>query len=178
MGVEYRRYLIPRPNTVRPNAQAISALVTALQDAGWLLSPNTASFEEVSFSQSELYHAAREWGYFARTVGQRSSFAAPIPDLMTEFANRDLMLVWPVESLARTGLRYPLEPMPFDAPGDAEDCYYEIQLHFGRDFIYHLSGDIDPFEPEPGCSRGHSLECEADAEEDPFLRSANPCDLR
>jgi hypothetical protein len=73
-----------------------------------------------------------------------------------------------VESLGASGLRYPLEPLPFDDPTDASDCYYEVQFHFGRDFIYHRSEVIDPFDPSPTCPCGHTLECEPESEEDPF----------
>ncbi|WP_161968008.1 hypothetical protein [Fimbriiglobus ruber] len=168
MGVEYRCFLIPRPNTFRPHPDAAFALVTALRDDGWLLGPEHPALALLPFKQSRLYPSARKHGYFALTVGRRDSFAAPLPEMFDEYADRDLMMVWPVESLATSGLRYPLDPLPFDDPADAADCYYEVQFHFGRDFIYHTSEGIDPFKPSPLCSRGHTVECEPESDNDPF----------
>ncbi len=168
MGVEYRCYLIPRPNTFRPPPDAALALVAALRDDGWLLSPGHPALAELPFSQSSLYTPAQGHGYFARRVGSRSSFTAPLADLFENFADRDLMVVWPVESLGASGLRYPLEPLPFDDPADADDCYYEVQFHFGHNFIYHTSEIVDPFEPPPTCPCGHAVECEPESAADPF----------
>jgi hypothetical protein len=171
MGVEYRSYLIPRPNTFRPRPDVALALVAALRDDGWLLGPDHKALANLPFAQSRLYAPARGHGYFARRVGDRESFSAPLGDLFHGFANRDLMVVWPVESLGASGLRYPLEPLPFDDPADAVDCYYEIQLHFGHDYVYRMSESIDPFDPSPSCHRGHALERDAESEEDPFYSS-------
>jgi hypothetical protein len=168
VGVEYRCYLIPRPNTFRPRPDAALSLVTALRDDGWLPGPEHPALAKLPFQQSRLYTPARERGYFARTVGSRDSFTAPLHELFDDFADRDLMVVWPVESLGTSGLCYPLEPLPFDDPVDAADCYYEAQFHFGRDFIYHMSEVIAPFDPSPTCPRGHPLECEPESDEDPF----------
>lgn len=168
MGVEYRCYLIPRPNTFRPRPDAALALVAALRDDGWLLGSEHPALAKLPFRQSRLYAPAHGQGYFALTVGNRDSFTSPLPELFDDYADRDLRVVWPVESLGTSGLRYPLEPLPFDDPVDAADCYYEVQFHFGRNFIYHISQVIDPFEPSPTCPRGHSLMCEPESDEDPF----------
>jgi hypothetical protein len=168
VGVEYRCYLIPRPNPFRPRPDAALALVAALRDDGWLLGPEHPALAKLTFTQSRLYTPAHGQGYFALSVGSRDSVSAPLPELFSKYADRDLMAVWPVESLGISGLRYPLEPLPFDDPADAADCYYEVQFHFGRDFIYHMSEVIDPFDPSPTCPRGHNLEREPESEEDPF----------
>jgi hypothetical protein len=158
MGVEYRCYLIPRPNTFRPSPDATLALVAALRDEGWILGPDHPALRQLPFKQSRLYKPAQGHGYFARTVGTSlGSFTAPLPDLFNDYAGQDLMVVWPVESLSASGLRYPLEPLPFDDPAEAANCYYEVQFHFSRDFIYRTSEIIDPFKPEPTCRCGDSL---------------------
>lgn len=167
MGVEYRCYLIPRPNSFRPGPGAALALIAALRDDGWVLGPDSPALEQLPFQQSRLYRPAREHGYFACTVGRRDSFTEPLLDLFDNIADRDLIVVWPVESLRSSGLRYPLEPLPFDDPADAADCYYELQFHFGRDFIYHTSEIVDPFVPPPVCPRGHYVEYELESD-DPF----------
>lgn len=171
MGIEYRRYLIPRPNTFRPRPEAALALVTALRHDGWLLGPDHPALAQLPFKQSRLYTPAQGHGYFALSVGSRESFMAPLPELFDNYAARDLMVVWPVESLRTSGLRYPLEPLPFADPVAAAYCYYEVQFHFGRDFIYHMSEVIDPFDPSPTCRCGYSVECEPESDEDPFYSS-------
>ncbi|QEL14164.1 hypothetical protein [Limnoglobus roseus] len=171
MGVEHRCYLIPKPGTFRPRPDTALALVAALRDDGWVLAPDHAALAKLSFASSTLYKRARRHGYFTRTVGQRASFTAPLAELLANFAERDLMVVWPVESLGVSGLRYPLEPLPFDDPADAAECYYEFQLHFGRDLIYHTSEGIDPFEPPPTCDRGHPVTFEPESDFDPFFAS-------
>jgi hypothetical protein len=171
VGVEYRCYLIPRPNTFRPRPDAALALITALRHEGWLLGADSPALAQLPFEQSRIYKPAQEHGYFALAIGTRDSFTAPLSELFDNYADRDLMVVWPVESLGTSGLRYPLEPLPFDDPADAAHCYYEVQFHFGRDFIYHTSEVIDPFDPSPRCPCGHTLECEPESVEDPFYSS-------
>lgn len=165
MGVEYRRYLIPRPNTFRPASDATLSLVAALRRGGWILGEDSPGLAQMPFEQSSQYAPAKGRGYFACTTGRADSFEAPLPELAQTFADRDLMIVWPVESLGASGLRHPLDG---DFPPDA---YYELQLHFARDFIYHTSELIDPFEPAPTCVRGHPLEIDPESDEDPFYAS-------
>lgn len=143
MGVEYRCYLIPRPNTFRPRPDTAGALVTALRNDRWLLGPEHPALAKLPFRTSRLYTAARGHGYFGLTVGSLDSFTSPLPELFNNYDDRDLKVVWPVESLGTSGLRYPLEPLSCDAA----DCYYEVQFHFGRDFFYNMSEVIDPFDP-------------------------------
>jgi len=168
VGIEYHCYLIPRPNTFRPRPDAALALVAALRDDGWLLGPEHPALAQLPFAHSRLYAPAQGYGYFARAVGSRDSFIAPLPELFESYACRDVMVVWPVESLGTSGLRYPLEPLPFDDPKDVADCYYEVQFHFGRDFICRMSEVIDPFDPAPACPCGHALVCEPESDIDPF----------
>jgi len=168
MGVEYRCFLIPRPNTFRPRPDVALALVDALRDDGWILGPDHAALAKLPFSQSRLYSPAKGCGYFARRVGAREPFVEPLSDLFDNFAERDLMVVWPVESFGTSGLRYPLKPLPYDDPVNAGGCYYDVQLHFGRDFIYHMSEVIDPFDPLPTCPCGQILECKPESNDDPF----------
>lgn len=177
MGVEYRCYLIPRPNTFRPRPDAAMALVTAFRDDGWILGPEHPALTRLPFAQSGLYNPARGQGYFSLTVGRKDSFTAPLTELFENYAERDLMAVWPVESLGASGLHYPLEPLPFDDPMESADCYYEVQFHFGRDFIYHISEIVNPFDPSPICPCGQSLEYEPESDEDPFYstRLAQRC---
>jgi hypothetical protein len=158
MGVECRCYLIPRNNPFRPSVEAVLALVAALQDTGWLLNSERLCSVNLPFDHNRHYEVARGRGYFALTVGTSQAFDMSLPELLATYADRDLMVVWPVESLGKSGLRYPLEPIPADDRTGAAECYYEIQLHFGRDFIYHSSEVVETFDDPPECSCGSPLE--------------------
>jgi hypothetical protein len=171
VGVEFRRYLIPRPNSFRPCPDAALRLVGALRDEGWLLGAEDPALARLPFAQSRLYETAEEAGYFALAVGSLAAFTAPLPELFDQYADQDLMVVWPVESLGKSGLRYPLEPLAFLGLREADDCYYELQFRFGRDFIYDAWESIDPFDPPPSCPLGHPLEYEPSSSHDPFFSS-------
>ena len=144
------------------------ALVAALQNDGWLLGPDHPGLAKLPFDQNAHYSPAKQHGYFALAVGKSRSFTAPLAELLDHYANLDLMTVWPVESLKASGLRYPLEPLPIGGPAYAADCHYEVQFHFGHDYIYQTSEAFEPFEPSPTCVCGYNLECDPDSDEDPF----------
>ncbi len=171
MGVECRCYLIPRNNPFRPSAEKVLALVAALQENGWLLSSERLCSVNLPFDTNRRYGVARKRGYFALTVGAGAAFDMALPELLPAYADRDLMVVWPVESLGKSGLRYPLEPVPADDTGESDEseCYYEIQLHFGQDFIYHSSEVVETLDEPPECSCENTLEYELELAEDPFL---------
>lgn len=79
MGVEYRRYLIPRPNTFRPTVETAVALVNALAQNGWILASDSPHLGQLPFKQSRLYAPAKGHGYFARRVGTRLRFSRSVP---------------------------------------------------------------------------------------------------
>jgi hypothetical protein len=168
VGVEYRHYLIPRPNTFRPTVDAALALVAALRRDNLILAPDSPALKKLPFRGSSLYGPAKGWGYYAQAPGRDRSFSSPLERLLSEFADQDLQVVWPVESLGDSGLRFPLDPVPFDDPRDAAECYYKVLLHFGRDLIYHTSEVIDPFDPEPVCACGRNLMYYPEGHDDPF----------
>jgi hypothetical protein len=168
VGVEYRHYLLPRPNTFRPTVDAALALVTALRRDGWVLPADSPALAHLHFRGSSLYGPAKGRGYYAQVLGRPGSFALPLERLLSQFADQDLQIVWPVESLRDSGLRYPLDPVPFDDHREAAECYYKVRLHFGRDLIYHTSEVIDPFDPEPVCGCGRTLMYYPEGHNDPF----------
>jgi hypothetical protein len=149
MGVEYRRLLIPRPNTFRPDASAALSLIAALRDDGWI--PRDTAYS------------------YARSAGTRTTLDGALPKLLAEHAQRDLLLGWSVDLSETDRLRYPLEPAPFADAIAARDFYFELQLHFGHDFVHDLSETIDPFSPPPQCPRGHPVELDSGADDRPFF---------
>ncbi len=65
---------------------------------------------------------------------------------------RDYRIVWTVDSINESGVKYPLSPFP-----DWGDAYYELQLHVAKDYVYHTSESIDRFD-RVTCKCGQSLE--------------------
>ena len=88
----------------------------------------------------------------------------PLPALLDiawldSHLGQDFMLCWPVGSLARSRLQYPLRPLP---EMDHEDLYYEVQIHVAVDYVYRMSELIAPFE-DTRCSCGEELEFDAES---------------
>ncbi len=170
MGVEYRRYLIPRPNSFRPTPEALERLIDSLRRERWLLSPTAPERNNLRFGMMTYYAHARTSGFYVKQ-GQELG-PGPAENLGAFLAanqDRDLLLSWPIESLGRAGLRYPLTPPPFQDEQGAMDCYYEFQLHLSHDYVYHYSEAISPFDDEPACrSCGESLVYSLGHEQDPF----------
>jgi hypothetical protein len=159
MGVEYRRYLIPKPNSFKPSPEQVAALVEALRRDRWIVNPTEPNFGSMRFENSSLSVLARETGYFVRSFDGERAGPRDVAAFLASEHDSDLLLSWPVESLTRSGLRYPLEPPPFETQEEAEWCYHKFQLHVaGRDYIYHSSEAVDPFDPSPVCSCGAELE--------------------
>jgi hypothetical protein len=148
MGVEYRRLLIPRPNTYRPDAAATLALISALREHDWI---------------------ARETAYSYARANSRSPLEGELPRLLADHAQGDLLLGWSVDLSESSGIRYPLEPVPFSDAVAARDFYFEVQLHLGHDFVYDTSETLDPFDPPPHCPRGHPVELESSHDDRPFF---------
>jgi hypothetical protein len=156
MGVEYRRYLIPRPNTFRPQPNVLVELVQALRRERWLADPTSAAFGAMEFTSSRTAALAKEQGFFSRSPSGDVPGTADLTTLFQHHADNDLQLGWPVDSVDRSQLRYPLTPRPFTEFPEAH-CYYEFELHLAKDLIYHTSEVIEPFAKEPTCACGTSL---------------------
>ncbi|APW58911.1 hypothetical protein [Paludisphaera borealis] len=154
MGVEYKHYLIPEDNTYAPGAEALSRLVDALLDGGFVPRESTDSFNNSTFKTTADDAHARTTGCFAQTRDQRSS-SFPCPCSARDVAplgEQDFKLVWPVESSYESGLQYPLNPFP-----EWGDPSYDLEIHVARDFVYHQSELIDPF-VDAACRCGRNLD--------------------
>lgn len=171
MGVEYKRYLIPRPNTFRPAPDVAWALISALRNDGWLLAPDSPSLANLQFASKKGYELAKQTGHYIHSGPFSYSANDDLENLLKSSANQDLNVVWPIESLTKSGLKYPLIPQPFKTPQEADDCYYELEMHFGKDFIYQYSEVIHPFDPAPTCKCGNQLEYFPEDDDDPFYCS-------
>ena len=154
MGVEYKHYLIAEDNTYKPGPDDLSRLIDALLDAGFVLRAGTDTFNRETINALADADAALESGCNIHfDEGMLSPFMCRCS--ATEIAalgERDYRIVWNVESSSKSGLRYPLIPFP-----DWGDPYYDLQLHVARDFVYHTSESIDPFD-RVSCECGRSLD--------------------
>lgn len=181
MGVDYRRYFIPRPNTLRSAPEAIATLVDALRQERWIVDPTSPNLKSMTFS-GQAHRNAQNAGYFVRSFVGDAPGQADLAALLYAQIQADLLLRWPVESLLASGLDYPLEPPPhlesnpFTGEDGTAECYYDVEFHFGRDFVYHTSDVVDPFNPPPVCGCGTKLDYWPEGK-DPFYdaRIARTC---
>src|SRR5262245_17994818 len=105
MGVEFKQYVIPRQNSLRPMPEQLADLLAVLARDNWI--------PEAS-------------GAYVRTEDGRDRAPFSLKtDWFREYAERELLLSWPIENLAQSRLRYPFERL--DHP--QEETYYELQLH-------------------------------------------------
>jgi hypothetical protein len=157
MGVEYRHFLIPRPNSFLPEPEQVISLLTGLVEDRWIVDPDSESFPNMEFGWMSSYSFAEKTGAYAQhTRRYWSSF--PFPFSANWFGKhhaQDLILCWPVENLAVSGLRYPLNSNQFDP----SETYYELQLHFSPEYVYRMSEVIEPFTAPIACAQcGEALE--------------------
>jgi hypothetical protein len=154
MGVEYAHYLIPEDNTYKPRPEDLGRLVDALLDGGFVHRAGSDAFKKMTFDNYTYYEHARQTGcyvHFGR--GEYAPFPCPCSDRdIAAMGDQDFKLVWPVESSNQSGLKYPLTPFP-----EWGDAYYDLELHMGKDYVYHLSELIDPFDHET-CPCGQALD--------------------
>jgi hypothetical protein len=174
MGVEYRRYLIPRSNSFLPDAAVVAELVNALRRERWLIDPSSQHLAAMPFRMNRRHAYAKAAGYFCETAAGCIAGTADIASHVAGLGQSGLLLGWPVETLAAGSLRYPLLPVPYTL-SDAEKCYCRLELHLCPDYLYHLSEAIEPFEQSPTCRCGAELTYEVDAE--PFfdMRIVHTC---
>src|SRR5688500_11293045 len=109
MGVQYEHFLIPRPNSFRPSAEVVIRLLDTLGKARWIRTPESRHFERME--TDNMPPAALRTGAQYRHGNDLQAKSLPWP-MRAEWLNarihNDLRLIWPVGSLARSGLRYPL----------------------------------------------------------------------
>jgi hypothetical protein len=167
MGVEYKRFLIPRPNAFLPDAATVAALVDALRRERWLIDPASPQLAAMPFRMSRPHRHAQAAGYF---VDNADGYADGSADVARHVANIDragVRLCWPVESAAAAGLRYPLVADAGYTQRRGTDRYYRFEMHFCADYLFHISEAIEPFASNPQCRCGAALVYEFDPE--PFF---------
>jgi hypothetical protein len=154
MGVEYEHYLIPEDNTYKPGPEDLCRLVNALVDGGFVVRNDTGNFRRETINTfGDSDPAVLTGCYVHLGEGEYSPFVCPcsVRDIAA-WGERDYRIVWTVDSINESGVKYPLNPFP-----DWGDAYYELQLHVARDYVYHTSESIDRFD-RVTCKCGQSLE--------------------
>lgn len=150
MGVTFTHLLLPVPRSHTPSHVELARLIGRLVEAGFLLPPGSPRLPHMRYDEGSILnqHAAATGCYIQFTRDFTRTEARPFPcppsgEDLAAMADRDFKLVWPVESLEASGLRYPLTLMPeFIEP---VDVYYDLELHLGREYLYRTSELIEPF---------------------------------
>jgi hypothetical protein len=74
----------------------------------------------------------------------------------------DYRLVWEIEDVDASGLKYPLGEPPF------EEMPYDLEVRSAGDYVYPTSSIIDPFDRDVVCQCGELLEYDEDGPSDPW----------
>jgi hypothetical protein len=137
MGVECKQYLIPKPNSFRPDAKCLSALIDALVRERWIHAPTP---KPAGRAKGGLVNGL----FWKRSTNIRTGLK-PIPAIPSEAElaamPEELFLTSLVDSGEDAGLRHPLAT---GAP--YEESYWELNIHVSDDYIYHVSDIVDPFD--------------------------------
>jgi hypothetical protein len=174
MGVEYEHYLIPEDPEFKPNAEQLGRLVTVLYGSDYV-NKSEAPYPGVAATFGLLspeYQAAKRDGcvvQLERDTYARFRCPCSVAD-MAALGDRDFRLIWRVEDLETSGLKYPLRVIP------DESAYYDLELHVAKDYVYHTSSIIEPFDRLVTCRCGQPLEYSEDWES--FDEVPVFCDMR
>jgi hypothetical protein len=125
MGVEFCAVLIPRDNTIRPDAAAILRLMTALREnhfAAGVLSVRTEPLKRTAKQIDDAELAHRQPG--------------------------DFIAYWSVRDHIEEALTHPVSPEPLF---DDEGSYYELEMHFSDDFVAMANECVDPIDERCEC---------------------------
>jgi hypothetical protein len=158
MGVTFTHLLLPMPRSRTPSYAELARAVGRLVDEGFLLPPGSSRLPHMRFDEgSILYRHAASSGCFIQ-YGWEEAGPFPSPPTAEDLAavaDRSYKLVWPVVSFEVSGLRYPSTLLPEGI--DPVDVYYDVEIHWGRQYVYRTSELIEPFESESCSACGAAL---------------------
>lgn len=159
MGVEYQHYLVPGDPAFKPGVDQLCKLVRLLYGSGYLRTSGSCMPGKGMFGLfSPDYRAASQAGCLVHLgPDEYARFPCPCsPQDLAALGERDFRLIWAVDDLAASNLKYPLGRIP------DEETYYDLELHAAGDFVYHTSSIIDPFDRPVTCPCGQLLEYDED----------------
>lgn len=163
MGITFTHLLLPVPRSHTPSHAELIRLIGRLVEKEFVLPAGSTKLPRMRYDEGSILNqnAAATGCYIqlgrkAVHVTKERSFSCPpsVQDLAA-VAERDFKLVWPVISLGASGLHYPLTLMPQNV--DPEDVCYDIEIHWGREYIYRASELIEPFASEQCAACNASL---------------------
>jgi DNA-directed RNA polymerase subunit RPC12/RpoP len=155
VGVEYRHYLIPRPNFFRPDVGQLCSFLQELIAHKWISPLASAQVRRMLTERPGMtYHElAARTGAFAKTARGFSTVPGSWSLKWEKYLNKDTLLSWPVTDLSMLDLRYPFEHLN----SVRDEVYYDLEIHLSCDYVYRCSECIDPFD-DTNCRCGQSLE--------------------
>lgn len=170
MGVEYRHYMIPKPNAFRPSAAQLHAFIRALESGNWIAAPNSEAYKKLAEIERKYLgsETAVPWAQerLPNRGGRIRGFASirhPVTlDWIESLLSGEARIEFPVLHVQDIGIRYPL----VCDTGIPEDAYHTIEIHSSNVYVHHCSECIDPVETKCGC--GTDLEYSLDFDDDVF----------
>lgn len=158
MGVTFTHLLLPVPRSRTPSHAELARVIGRLVNEGGLLAPESPSLPHMRFDEGSILnkHASSTGCYIQFRWDEARSFPCPpSAEDLAAVTDRDFKLVWPVVSLKASGLHYPLTLLPDYM--DPVDVYYDLEIHWGREYIYRTSELIEPFAYEACGACGANL---------------------
>ncbi len=151
---EYRHFLIARPNSFRPTPQQVTDFILALGRDSWVSRPGSKT-SDVQYRNGTNAHAKTSGYYIKSKAGILAGTYPPRETAIAASLHEDAIVRWPAPTMGGDGLKYPLLPVPRD---DAQDWYWDMELHLGTNYIYHSSECINPFHDKVKCACGQPVE--------------------
>jgi hypothetical protein len=165
MGVEYRHFLIPRDNTVRPDGDAVRRLIEAWRTHGFIAPSGPQALVKfktnhtgTTIEPEKLAHAATTGALIDERGGWRA-FA----DEMDQLLVGEAIVQWPITNTNECGIAHPLGLVDRVA-----GTYFDLELHFSDDFVEHCSEMIEPIDASCACGAQLAYNCDVEEQYDIF----------
>lgn len=172
VGVEYSRYLIPKPTSTVIGSETIASLIAALASERWLPKRDSPSLKSVqhrmpapdakairvpstSFPRTLIswIKAQPETEYISQFAKLTQSPDAVDANFVRERRdNGGLYLQYSFRNLHHDNIRFPLTEPDFVTP----DLYYDLNFYLSNDLVYVTSETLDGFDSTK-CSCGAEL---------------------
>jgi hypothetical protein len=129
MGVEYRRYLLPRDNTFRPSGEDVARLVEA-----WIAN----RYAPKSFREAECLAEHAYWcgPYFQVRERERHPLLLgnPKETFIELLRSPEILFEWPISDTKALGLNYPLRAAPDMGEPDCGP-YLDLRIEIADDYV-------------------------------------------
>lgn len=157
MGVEYKRYLLPRDNSYRPSAEQLAQLVGAWIDNKYVPKPDGNALpngaiisaaqpggKTLTIRDTRADHAKKSGAYFMTRACEPQPL--PLGQLYETFAAKlalpELLCAWPIPNTKALSVQYPLRLVPDMGDPDVGP-YLDLMIEIADDYVYRVSECID-----------------------------------